>query len=235
MNDSSVYGNVIVNVEAAKLVQGGFIVPPKVIAREMPLLQKDQLTSDRDAQHIIQSIDASRVSKVLVCAKSVKQIVRMVSESSFVEDLKGRGFSYMYIAASTGAVVDGKKVTREEFFKTLNAWGSDNAKHFVVLHHSILSEGINVSGLEAVIMLRAMDAIGISQTIGRVIRLHKDDSAGMRAGTIAPGNTMEYTKSYGLVIVPMFSKTQQGVARSVDKVVETVFEKGEAATSTITR
>ena len=235
MNDNSVYGNVIVNVKAAKLVQGGFIVPPKVIAREMPLLQKDQLTSDRDAQHIIQSIDESRVSKVLVCAKSVKQIVRMVSESSFVQDLKGRGFSYMYIAASTGAVVDGTKVTREEFFKTLNAWGSDNSKHFVVLHHSILSEGINVSGLEAVIMLRAMDAIGISQTIGRVIRLHKDDSAGMRAGTIAPGNTMEYTKSYGLVIVPMFSKTQQGVARSVDKVVETVFEKGEAATSTITR
>ena len=123
MNDSSVYGNVIVNVKAAKLVQGGFIVPPQVIAREMPLLQKDQLTSDRDAQHIIQSIDESRVSKVLVCAKSVKQIVRMVSESSFVQDLKGRGFSYMYIAASTGAVIDGTKVTREEFFKTLNAWG----------------------------------------------------------------------------------------------------------------
>ena len=55
-----------------------------------------------------------------------------------------------------------------------------------------------MSGLEAVIMLRAMDAIGISQTIGRVIRLHKDDAAGMRAGTIAPGNTSEYTKSFGL-------------------------------------
>ena len=72
----------------------------------------------------------------------------------------------MYISAKTGAVVDGVKVSREEFFKTLNVWGADNAKHFVVLHHSILSEGINVSGLEAVIMLRSMDAIGISQTIG---------------------------------------------------------------------
>ena len=235
MNDTSVYGNVIVNVEAGKLVQGGFIVRPRVVARELRLLQRDELTSDRDSEHIIQSIDESRVSKVLVCAKSVKQIVRMVSESSFVEDLKGRGFSYMYISAKTGAVIDGTKVSREQFFKTLNAWGADNSKYFVVLHHSILSEGINVSGLEAVIMLRAMDAIGISQTIGRVIRLHKDDSAGMRAGTIAPGNTMEYTKSYGLVIVPMFNTTQQGVARSVDKVVETVFEKGEAATSTITR
>ena len=85
MNNVSVYGNVIVNVAAGKLVQGGFIVPPQIVARELPLLKKDQLTSDRDAQHIIQSIDESRVSKVLVCAKSVKQITRMVSESSFVQ------------------------------------------------------------------------------------------------------------------------------------------------------
>ncbi len=235
MNDSSVYGNVIVNVEAGKLVQGGFIVPPHVVARELRLLQKDELTSHRDSEHIIQSIDESRVSKVLVCAKSVKQIVRMVAESSFVNDLKARGFSYMYIAASTGAIIDGQKVTREEFFKTLNAWGADNTNQFVVLHHSILSEGINVSGLEAVIMLRAMDAIGISQTIGRIIRLHKDDAAGLRAGTITPGNTSEYTKSFGLVIVPVFNTTQKGIARSVNKIVDTIFNKGEAATSVVRR
>ncbi|QLF86079.1 hypothetical protein CC030809_00023 [Synechococcus phage S-CAM7] len=235
MNDSSVYGNVIVNVEAGKLVQGGFIVRPQVVARELRLLQKDELTSHRDSEHIIQSIDESRVSKVLVCAKSVKQIVRMVAESSFVNDLKARGFSYMYIAASTGAIIDGRKVTREEFFKTLNAWGADNTKQFVVLHHSILSEGINVSGLEAVIMLRAMDAVGVAQTIGRVIRLHEDDAAGLRAGTITPGNTSEYTKSFGLVIVPVFNTTQQGVARSVDKIVDTIFNKGEAAVSVIRR
>ncbi len=159
----------------------------------------------------------------------------MVADSSFVTDLQDRGFSYMYIAASTGAIIDGQKVSREQFFKTLNAWGADNSKKFVVLHHSILSEGINVSGLEAVIMLRAMDAIGISQTIGRVIRLHKDDAAGLRAGTITPGNTSDYTKSFGLVIVPVFNTTQKGVARSIDKVVDIVFNKGEAATSVIRR
>jgi superfamily II DNA or RNA helicase len=235
MNDSSVYGNVIVNVEAGKLVQGGFIVPPQVVARELRMLQRDELTSDRDSEHIIQSIDENRVSKVLVCAKSVKQIVRMVAESTFVNDLKARGFSYMYISAKTGAVIDGQKVSREEFFKTLNAWGADNTKQFVVLHHSILSEGINVSGLEAVIMLRAMDIVGVAQTIGRVIRLHKDDAAGLRAGTITPGATNTYTKSFGLVIVPVFNTTQQGVARAVDNIVDTIFNKGEAAVSTIRR
>ena len=66
-------------------------------------------------------------------------------------------------------MIDGQKVTREEFFDTLNAWGKTD-KRFVVLHHSILSEGINVNGLEAVLFLRSMDNNGISQSIGRVIR-----------------------------------------------------------------
>ena len=39
----------------------------------------------------------------------------------------------------------------EEFFTTLNEWGVDGTK-FVVLHHSILSEGINVKGLEGSIV-----------------------------------------------------------------------------------
>ena len=74
------------------------------------------------------------------------------------------------ITSKTGAVIDGKKVDREEFFNTLNSWGKDSSKRFVVLHHSILSEGINVKGLEAAMFLRNMDYITISQTIGRVIR-----------------------------------------------------------------
>jgi predicted helicase len=49
--------------------------------------------------------------------------------------------------------------------------GQESDKKFVVIHHSILSEGINVNGLEAVIFMRNMDYIGISQSIGRVIRL----------------------------------------------------------------
>ncbi len=168
-----------------------------------------------------------------MCAKAVKQIVKVVAETEFVQKLQDRGFSYMYIAASTGAVIDGQKVSREQFFQTLNAWGKDNSKKFVVLHHSILSEGINVSGLEAVVFMRSMDYIGISQIIGRVIRLHKDDAAGMRNGTITPGNTGDYTKSFGLVIVPVFSKAQKSAAKSIQAVVDIIFTKGEAAVSTV--
>jgi len=236
MNDVSVYGNVIVNVAAPQLVQGGFIVPPRIVTRELPLIKKgERTTADRDCEYVIQSIRENKAEKVLVCAKAVSQITRLVADSDFADILSNLGYSYMYIAASTGAVIDGKKVDRETFFNTLNAWGKDNSKKFVVLHHSILSEGINVSGLEAVVFLRDMDYIGISQTIGRVIRLHKDDAAGLRSGAITPGDVENYTKSFGLVIVPMYSKSQQAAARKIQNVVDIIFRDGEAAVSTIKR
>jgi superfamily II DNA or RNA helicase len=233
MNDARVYGQVICNVPAPELVQGGYIVPPKVVVKQLPMLGKHAQVADRDSENLLDTIDEQRVSKVLICAKAVKQILNLVAESDFCTQLSMRGYSYMYISAKTGGVIDGQKVNREVFFDTLSAWGKDNDKKFVVLHHSILSEGINVSGLEAVIFMRSMDYIGISQTIGRVIRLHHDDAAGLRSGRIAPGAVHDYTKSFGLVCIPVFNKVGISTAQKVQAVVDTIFVQGEPAISTV--
>ena len=217
MNWTKVYGQVICQVPAPKLVKEGYILPPKVEVYHSRILHKDELVAERDCEQMIDAIDNLTKDKVLICAKSTKQIVNLIGETNFVDELGLRDYSYMFITAKTGGIIDGKKVTREEFFDTLSAWGKDNDKKFVVLHHSILSEGINVKGLEAVLFLRSMDYIGISQTIGRVIR---------------KGNT---DKVFGLVCVPVYSNVGISTARKVEAVVDTIFNKGEAATSIITR
>ena len=216
MNDVDVYGNVICNVPAPKLVKQGYILPPKVKVFRSRILKKDELVADRDNEQMIGAIDNLDKDKVLICAKSTKQIVALVSQTDFVHQLAIRGYSYMFITAKTGAMIDGEKVDRETFFDTLNEWGR-NGKKFVVLHHSILSEGINVNGLEAVLFMRSMDYIGISQTIGRVIRKGDAD------------------KVFGLVCVPVYSNVGISTARKVEAVVDTIFNKGQAATTVITR
>ncbi len=235
MNDAAVYGQVICKVPAPELVEGGYIVPPKVIVKQLEMVQGKQTNFDRDAANLLETIDDNKVGKILICAKATKQIVSLVTETDFCFELEQRGYSWMYITAKTGAVIDGKKVNREVFFDTLSAWGKDNDKKFVVLHHSILAEGINVSGLEAVLFLRNMDFIGISQTIGRCIRLHHDDAKGMRDGRIQPGNLSQYSKSFGLVCIPVYSKVGISTARAVQSVVDTIFQKGEPAISVVRR
>ena len=212
MNDTAVYGNVICNVPAPQLVEEGYILPPKVVVQQLP--QGDFKQSDD--KNLLDTIDANSLNKILVAARSTKQIVRLVSQSDFCKELEERGYNWMYITSKTGAIINGKKVSREYFFKTLNAWGQDGTR-FVIMHHSILSEGINVKGLEAVLFMRNMDYIGISQSIGRVIRLGGAE------------------KTFGLVCVPVFDKVVISTARSVQAVVDTVFEQGEPAISVIRR
>ena len=166
---------------------------------------------------MIDSIDKLNKHKVLICAKSTKQITNLVSQTDFCVDLRQRGYNWMYITAKTGAVINGQKVSRDKFFEVLNSWGKDNYTKFVVLHHSILSEGINVNGLEAVLFLRTMDYIGISQTIGRVIRKGCNN------------------KQYGLVCVPVYSKVGISTAKKVEAVVDIIFNQGQAATSVVTK
>ena len=216
MNWTEVYGGVICQVPAPKLVKQGYILPPKVKVYRSRILKKDELVADRDNEQMIGAIDNLDKDKVLICAKSTRQIVSLISQTDFVQQLAIRGYSYMFITAKTGAMIDGEKVDRETFFNTLNEWGR-NGKKFVVLHHSILSEGINVNGLEAVLFMRSMDYIGISQTIGRVIRKGNSD------------------KVFGLVCVPVYSNVGITTARKVEAVVDTIFNKGQAATTVITR
>ena len=217
MNDAAVYGNVICNVPAPEMVEQGYILPPKVVVKQLEMVQDKQMIADRDSANLLETIDDNGLDKILICARSTKQIINLVLQSDFCSDLKERGYSWMYITAKTGAVIDGQKVNREVFFDTLNAWGKDSSKKFVVLHHSILSEGINVQGLEAVLFMRNMDYIGISQSIGRVIRL---------------GGTQ---KTFGLVCVPIYDKVGISTAKSVQAVVDTVFRQGQPAISVVRR
>ena len=211
MNDTYVYGKVIINVPAPKLVKEGYILPPKMIVKTINVAEEDV----NECKHIVDTIDEISVKKVLICARSTKQIIKLIDQTNFTQELASRDYSCMYITAKTGAYIDGNKVNRDTFFDTLNTWGKDATKRFVVLHHSILSEGINVKGLEAAIFLRNMDIIGLSQTIGRVIRTGDND------------------KKYGLVVVPTWDKVGISTSKRLSGVVDTVFNRGEVAISKV--
>ena len=215
MNEEDIYGKVLINVPAPELVEQGFILPPKVTIKKIDETDDSRFRHEKDCDNVLDSIDDCNKDKILICARSTKQIVSLTSLTDFCIQLRSRGYSWMYITSKTGAIIDGKKVSREDFFNTLNDWGQDDDKKFVVLHHSILSEGINVSGLDTAIFLRSMDYITISQTIGRVIR---------------KGNE---SKTYGLICVPVYDRVGITTSRKVEAVVDTIFNKGEPAISIV--
>lgn len=215
MNDRDVYGDIICRVSAPELVDGGYIIAPKIKAKKFEVLKPKEISADRDCGNVLETIDDTDTKKILVCVKTSRQLMNLMSQTDFAVQLNQRGYSCLYITAKTGAVIDGKKVNREVFFDTLNAWGKDPEKKFVVLHRSILSEGINVSELETVIFLRNMDVIEMTQTIGRVLRRGSE------------------SKTFGLCVVPVYSQVGIATERALQRVVDTVFEKGELLDSVV--
>ena len=231
MNDESVFGTRIVDVPAPELVNKGYILPPKVVPKRYNcgFFQSQELIEKEAILDALKNED--HMTKVLVTAKSTTNIHKLLTKTDFMAICHEMRYNVMHITSKFGAIINGKKVSRKVFFDIMNKWGKDESKKFVMFHHSILSEGMNVSGLTGCILLRNLDLITMAQTIGRVIRLHDNDKQHIDAGNLVPGNFEGYHKPFGKLFVPVYSNIGIGTERRLNSVVDTIFTKGEAQVS----
>lgn len=224
MNMTEVYGNTICEVPMTQMIDNGFVIPPLVIKKE---IDDNENIDERNCDAIISTIDDEEPNKILVAAKSTKSIISLICETDFSEQLKERGYSLLHITSQHGAYIDGRSVKRDVFFRTLSDWGNDEDKKFVVLNYSILGEGINCNGLDAVIFMRNMDAIAISQTVGRVVRLDKEDADKIANKELTVGDYKNYKKPYGLVVLPVYDDYSNAIATCVETIINKSFVFGE--------
>ena len=230
MNNSIVFGNVLETVSAPELIQNGSILPPTVVIHEVDFERQKGLTAaSDDAQtllDIIDDLDEHTGSKVLVAAPNSKVLWEAISKTALLDDLEERGYDVLHITSKYGAYVNRKKVNREQFFDTFNAWGKDPDRKFVIFHYSILSEGINVHGLTHTVLMRNLNVVEMAQTIGRVIRLNHDDAQDIVTGKIPAGQFNLYRKPTGFVTVPVFKNYGKKTQARLDDLIQTVFVEG---------
>lgn len=234
MNNSMVYGNIICNVGAPKLIEGGYILPPEVSSFEVDIERVKgtfSYESDYDTlTSLIDDIDTDG-AKILVAAPSSKIMFSLLTKTPILDFFQDKGYDVLHITSKYGAYVNKNKVNREQFFDTFNAWGKDPNRKFVIFHYSILSEGINVHGLTHTVFLRQLDVIQMAQTVGRVIRLNPEDAADIASGKIAAGQYNMYRKPTGKVIVPVFKNYGAPTIKRLQNLVNTIFVKGLPAIS----
>ena len=229
MNNVDVYGNTLCNVPAQELISSGAIVPPRIVPFETNRVRTKHNAHEVDADNLkdmFEQLDVFQNPKVLVSAPSSKVLGNMLGQTDILEYFKEKGYEVMHITSKFGAIINGTKVGREEFFNTLQSWGADDARKFVIFHYSILSEGINVPGLTHTILLRNLPIVEMAQTIGRVIRVHKDDRADVAAGKIPAGAFHLYKKSEGIVTMPTGYKMGDAIAKRMQNVVNAIFVEG---------
>lgn len=234
MNNKIVFGDTLESVPAPELVNNGSIIPPELVVHETELVRNKENAHDVDREmvlNIIDDLDEEQSAKILVAAPNTRVLWAMLSRTDILDSLNEMGYDILHITAKHGAYINREKVGRDKFFQTLTEWGKDDDKKFIVFHYSILSEGINVPGLTHTILLRNLPVIEMAQTIGRVIRLHKDDAKDIADGVITPGDLSSYRKSHGVVTVPLCGKASQGTRNRLQKVIDLIFVDGLPAHS----
>ena len=231
MNNTTVWGEVLEQVEARELINSGAILPPKVTPFETDRTRDKINAHEVDASNlkdIIKQFDSN--AKVLVAAPSTRILWNMLTKTDILDWFKKQNYDVMHITSKHGAYVNGKKVGRESFFDTLSDWGNSN-RRFVVFHYSILSEGINVPGLTHTVLLRNLPIIEMAQTIGRVIRVHPEDRKDVEDGIIPAAQFTLYRKGYGSVTVPLTGKYGAKIAQRLERVVTDIFVEGRPPTA----
>ena len=234
MNDGHVYGQVITEVPAPELVENGIILPPKVRINKINMERDREFGAERDCMTLLDTIiNEDHMEKVLVAAPNTKVLMRMLAETEFMTEVQLHGYDVLWITAKHGAFINNTKVSRDVFFETLTEYGKDPNKKFIILHYSILSEGINCPGLTSCILMRNMDVIQMCQTIGRVIRIDAGDRERMNNGELVSGDLRNYSKAFGVVHVPVYENVGIATAKRLESIVEEVFVQGNAAVSVV--
>ena len=232
MNNTDVYGSELISIPAPELINNGSIIPPTVQAHVVDFERnKSLLAAENDREvlmDIVGNLDDDSAQKILVAAPNTRVLWALLSQTNVMAEFAERGYDVLHITSKHGAYINKQKVGRQEFFDTLDAWGKDPNRKFIMFHYSILSEGINVPGLTHTILLRNLPVIEMAQTIGRVIRLDKRDAADIQSGNIVPGKLEMYRKRTGFVTVPVFTNYGKQTEKRLQAVVDTIFVKGQS-------
>ena len=234
MNNVNIWGKILLDVDARDLIKCGSIIPPNVQSFPVDLHYSKY---NAHAHHsltvksFIESIKNYDGAKVLISVPSSKIMNKMLGQTKLLSQLKDLGYDVLHITSKFGAYVNQTKVNRTEFFTTLKEWGCQTARKFVIFHYSILSEGINVSGLSHTLLLRNLNIVEMSQTIGRVIRLHKEDQQNIIEGLIPSGVVSLYRKSCGNCVIPTHKNYGTKTINRIQRVVNDIFTEGHHTTA----
>jgi superfamily II DNA or RNA helicase len=177
MDNNSVYGNLICNVLFGELIKAGVIVRPFIHLLKSTA-NTDTMSEVSVNMHTIKEVvehyeteHSGNNHKILFCTQGTKSINDLIN-GGLLEWANAKGYKVLSIDSENGGFVNGEtKVSKSKFIQTLNELGEDLNEKLIVLHYSMLGEGIDIKAFTGVVFLRqSMSSIFTTQSMGRVIR-----------------------------------------------------------------
>ena len=218
MNNEDFYGPVIFRRTPKQMIEAGYMVRPRLhIERTEDDAPWSKMVADAFEEH---QKHVSYNAKMLVCCNGTKTIEEISKSSGFKEFCKKEEITLFSISSAYGATINGIEFKRSEFLEKLN----NHKGKAIILHISILTEGIDVPDITGVMFIRNMGLVRFLQSLGRATRVLKDDNR--KPTDDFEFNSINWIKPYAWVIVAEKLSDHDGKTANIETIIKDMRAEG---------
>jgi superfamily II DNA or RNA helicase len=237
MSNEESYGKVLFELSPRKAIDLGKMVRPRIHVVKTPNVRNNDdfdksLTKVLKHSFIVQKEHFKKEHnslnvKMKVSVRGSKDIIKFIKSDEYAE-LREMGVDIFITSSKKGIGndINGEKVKRQDFLSKLKECGNNKDKEIIVLHYDILSEGIDVPGLNTFMPLRDLTKSKTLQQYGRIARPHPIDRERMDSGEIKTTDIDLMVKPFGYVILPKITIENEDSYSNIRGIVEGLRDYG---------
>lgn len=242
MNNKDVYGEVICDISPREMIKAGEITMPRIHVMKLDdmAVPKGMVVSNKNEWMLVKTViegfvehkarlkadsaDPDSVgAKLLVSCKGSDELALVQNNAFFQQWCTDNGVHVFSYSTRFGSWQNFKEdVNRNHVYNemcTLKDY--DNA---ILLHIDILAEGINLPSLTGVMLLRHLNVAKLLQTLGRALRLMKEDRRRLYEGSIKPNERDKYVKPYAYLLLPIHFEGMEASSEEMKRTIQTVVQ-----------
>lgn len=232
MNNEEYYGKLLYEMKPREAIDKGKMLRPR-LHFVMTTKIYDKVDLEKSFGHIIEeSFKQHQYAigginpKMLVSVSGTSDIIKFMESPEYSKLIKmGVGIYAVSSNENIGNNINGVNVGRQEFLKRLGADGKDPGKRLIILHFDILTEGLDISGITGVLLLRGLGKSKFLQTYGRAARLSVEDRESLGKG-MGVHDLNRYLKPYAWVIIPTIIHEDQDNKEMIGNFITELREYG---------
>lgn len=236
MNDESFYGPTF-GIPPTDMIQAGEIIMPKIHIMMLEDGKTGCIKNDNEKMLVKTVIEGFKEhkkrlkkesaypdnigAKLLVSCKGSDELDLVQNGSVFQKWCQDNNVKVFSFSSRFGSYEDFKEtVDRTEVYEDMKSL--KDTDDCILLHIDILTEGIDLPSITAVMLLRHLNIAKLMQTLGRALRLLKSDRKKLYSGDMVPDERNKYTKPYAYLMLPMHFESLDASSEDMKRMIREV-------------
>lgn len=222
MNDKEKYGDILCAIPPREMIEAGEVVMPRLHIMSLDHPDKETVSDDNEAMLVRTVIEGFTEhkeklkqdsaypdavgAKLLVSCKGSDELKMVQDNFVFKDWCRDNNVKVFSFSSRFGNYEDfEEEQNRSKIYESLRHL--KDTEDAIFLHIDILTEGIDLPSITAVMLLRHLNTSKLIQTLGRALRLLSLDRSKLYGGIIQPHERNKYAKPYAYVLLPMHFET----------------------------